>query len=40
MADIDLNRLTVILATDWGSPTTNAIMIDKIYGHYGQTYRG
>ncbi len=40
MADIDLDNLNVILATDCGSTTTKAILIEKIDGHYRQTYRG
>jgi uncharacterized protein (TIGR01319 family) len=32
--------LNVILATDCGSTTTKAILIEKIDGHYRQTYRG
>ena len=32
--------IQVILATDCGSTTTKAILIEKIDGHYRQTYRG
>ncbi|WP_437204789.1 glutamate mutase L [Planctomicrobium sp. SH664] len=32
--------INVILATDCGSTTTKAILIEKIDGHYRQTYRG
>lgn len=37
---MDLDKLNVILATDCGSTTTKAILIEKIDGHYRQTYRG
>jgi uncharacterized protein (TIGR01319 family) len=40
MADLDPSRINVILATDCGSTTTKAILIEKIDGHYRQTYRG
>ena len=33
-------NLNVILATDCGSTTTKAILIEKVDGHYRQTYRG
>ena len=33
-------QMNVILATDCGSTTTKAILIEKINGHYRQTYRG
>ena len=33
-------EINVILATDCGSTTTKAILIEKIDGHYVQTYRG
>ena len=36
----DPNSLQVILATDCGSTTTKAILIEKIDGVYRQTYRG
>lgn len=34
------NELNVILATDCGSTTTKAILIQKVDGHYRQTHRG
>ncbi len=34
------DQINVILATDCGSTTTKAILIEKIDGHYRQTYRG
>ena len=37
---VDPSQLNVILATDCGSTTTKAILIEKIDGHYRQTYRG
>lgn len=40
MTKIDPDRLEVILATDCGSTTTKAILIEKIDGHYRQTWRG
>jgi uncharacterized protein (TIGR01319 family) len=40
MADINPDNLNVILATDCGSTTTKAILIQKIDGHYRQTHRG
>ena len=33
-------KLDVIIATDCGSTTTKAILIEKVDGHYRQTYRG
>lgn len=39
-ADIRVDDIRVILATDCGSTTTKAILIEKIDGHYRQTYRG
>ncbi|QDT96562.1 glutamate mutase L [Gimesia aquarii] len=36
----DLDQINVILATDCGSTTTKAILIEKINGEYRQTYRG
>ncbi|MBX3443251.1 MAG: glutamate mutase L [Planctomyces sp.] len=33
-------NLNVILATDCGSTTTKAILIEKVNGHYRQTFRG
>ncbi|MGI9014970.1 MAG: glutamate mutase L, partial [Phycisphaerales bacterium] len=32
--------VNVILATDCGSTTTKAILIQKVDGHYRQTHRG
>jgi len=32
--------LQVIIATDCGSTTTKAILIEKVGGEYRQTYRG
>ena len=40
MSKIDLNNINVILATDCGSTTTKAILIQKIDGQYRQTHRG
>lgn len=40
MTHIDPDQINVILATDCGSTTTKAILIEKIDGHYRQTYRG
>lgn len=37
---IDPDSLNVILATDCGSTTTKAILIEKVDGGYRQTYRG
>ncbi len=37
---IDPDSLNVILATDCGSTTTKAILIEKVDGVYRQTYRG
>ena len=37
---IDLENISVILATDCGSTTTKAILIEKIDGQYRQTFRG
>ena len=37
---IDLANINVILATDCGSTTTKAILIEKVDGEYRQTYRG
>lgn len=37
---IDPNEINVILATDCGSTTTKAILIQKINGEYRQTHRG
>lgn len=38
--NIDPQTLNVILATDCGSTTTKAILIEKVDGVYRQTYRG
>ncbi len=40
MTDIDLDKMSVILATDCGSTTTKAILIQKVDGTYRQTHRG
>src|SRR5258708_15045100 len=40
MNDLDPEKINVIVATDCGSTTTKAILIEKIDGHYHQTYRG
>jgi uncharacterized protein (TIGR01319 family) len=40
MTHIDPDKIQVILATDCGSTTTKAILIEKIDGHFRQTYRG
>ena len=40
MSNIDLDNINVILATDCGSTTTKAILIQKIDGQYRQTHRG
>ena len=37
---IDLDNTNVILATDCGSTTTKAILIQKVDGEYRQTHRG
>ena len=37
---LDLENINVILATDCGSTTTKAILIEKVDGEYRQTYRG
>ena len=37
---VDLDRINVILATDCGSTTTKAILIEKVDGEYRQTFRG
>ena len=36
----DQNDIQVILATDCGSTTTKAIMIEQVDGVYRQTHRG
>ncbi|MCA9295637.1 MAG: glutamate mutase L, partial [Phycisphaerales bacterium] len=40
MSTIDPANINVILATDCGSTTTKAILIQKIDGTYRQTHRG
>ncbi len=40
MAVLHPEQINVILATDCGSTTTKAILIEKIDGHYRQTFRG
>jgi uncharacterized protein (TIGR01319 family) len=40
MKDIDQDKINVILATDCGSTTTKAILIQKVDGIYRQTHRG
>ena len=40
MSNKDLEKINVILATDCGSTTTKAILIQKIDGVYRQTHRG
>lgn len=40
MNDIDLDKINVILATDCGSTTTKAILIQKVGDVYRQTHRG
>ena len=40
MSNLDPDKINVILATDCGSTTTKAILIEKVDGHYRQTYRG
>ena len=37
---VDLDQINVILATDCGSTTTKAILIEKVDGEYRQTFRG
>ena len=37
---MDVDNLNVILATDCGSTTTKAILIEKVDGVYRQTFRG
>src|SRR5271157_612274 len=37
---MDPEKINVILATDCGSTTTKAILIEKKNGEYRQTYRG
>ena len=40
MKNINLDRINIILATDCGSTTTKAILIQNIDGQYRQTHRG
>src|SRR5690242_15209140 len=40
MKQLDPDQINVILATDCGSTTTKAILIEKVDGHYRQTFRG
>ncbi len=40
MANLNPDDINVILATDCGSTTTKAILIQKVDGHYRQTHRG
>lgn len=40
MSKLDPENINVILATDCGSTTTKAILIEKVDGIYRQTYRG
>ena len=40
MTTIDPDKINVILATDCGSTTTKAILIQKVDGEYRQTHRG
>lgn len=40
MKPLDPDRVEVVLATDCGSTTTKAILIEKVEGHYRQTWRG
>jgi uncharacterized protein (TIGR01319 family) len=40
LTNIDLDKVNVILATDCGSTTTKAILIQKVDGVYRQTHRG
>lgn len=40
MKPLDPNSINVILATDCGSTTTKAILIEKVDGVYRQTHRG
>ncbi|GIS63218.1 MAG: hypothetical protein CM1200mP2_54430 [Planctomycetaceae bacterium] len=39
-ATFDPSLINVILATDCGSTTTKAILIEKVDGEYRQTFRG
>lgn len=40
MSSLNPDEINVILATDCGSTTTKAILIEKVNGQYRQTYRG
>ena len=40
MSTLDPEKINVIVATDCGSTTTKAILIERIDGHYRQTHRG
>ena len=40
MPALDPDQINVVLATDCGSTTTKAILIEKVDGHYRQTCRG
>ena len=40
MKNIDLDRINIILATDCGSTTTKAILLQQIDGQFRQTHRG
>ncbi|MDY7110178.1 MAG: glutamate mutase L, partial [Planctomycetota bacterium] len=40
MKQIDPDQVNIILATDCGSTTTKAILIQKVDGVYRQTHRG
>jgi uncharacterized protein (TIGR01319 family) len=40
MSKLDPGNINVIVATDCGSTTTKAILIERIDGHYRQTHRG
>src|SRR4029077_1937992 len=40
MKKLDPEKINVIVATDCGSTTTKAILIEKFDGHYRQTHRG
>ncbi|MCA9052195.1 MAG: glutamate mutase L [Planctomycetaceae bacterium] len=40
MPALDPDQINVVLATDCGSTTTKAILIEKVDGHYRQTFRG
>lgn len=40
MTKVDTEKINIILATDCGSTTTKAILIQKVEGEYRQTHRG